>query len=191
MTYAAGVSSPGPDMSIRLIILVSGPPAAGKTTLAAALADALNLPLIGKDDIKETLADALGRPAGDLAWSRRTGGAAMEVLWRLAGRCPAAVLEANFRPRSEYEQSHLRQLRARVIEVHCLCPPDESARRFSARAETAHPAHPLTELTAELLAEFDRPMTTAEVISIDTSQPVNMAALAAHLTSLIDVPADR
>ncbi|WP_198152803.1 AAA family ATPase [Pseudofrankia sp. DC12] len=114
-------------MTNQLIILVSGPSAAGKTTLATALARALELPLICKDDIKETLVDALGRPVDDLSWSRRIGGAAMELLWRLAQRCPAAVLGANFRLHSDYEQTRLRQLQAHLIEIHCVCPADELA----------------------------------------------------------------
>jgi predicted kinase len=177
-------------MSSWLIVLVSGAPAAGKTTLATALAAALELPLICKDDIKddikETLVDALEGPADDLLWSRRVGGAAMEVLWRLAGRCPAVVLEANFRPHSRYEQARLRRLEALVIEVHCVCPADELARRFAARAPTAHRAHPLTALPADLLAEYDRPMGIGPVIEVDTTGSVDVSAVLARLTGLID-----
>jgi predicted kinase len=174
-------------MTTRLIIIVSGPPAAGKTTLATALATTLEMPLICKDDIKEALVDTLDGPTDDLLWSRRIGGAAMELLWRLAKRCPAAVLEANFRPHSQHEQSRLRQLHARVIEIHCVCPPDELTRRFAVRARTAHPAHPLTELPANLLAEYDRPMGVGDVIDVDTTQPVDLADLTTRLTSLINL----
>src|SRR5690348_5875164 len=86
----------------RQFVLVSGAPAAGKTTLARSLAPLLGLSLIAKDDIKEALFDALGGPPGDLAWSRKVGGAAMETLWRLAEQSAGAILEANFRPHSAY-----------------------------------------------------------------------------------------
>jgi predicted kinase len=164
-------------MTDRLIVLVSGPPAAGKTTLATALAPALRLPLISKDDIKESLTDSLGDAAGDLAWSRRLGGAAMELLWRLAARCPSAVLDANFRPYNAYEHTRLRQLDATIIEIHCNCPADELARRFADRARTAHPAHPLTQLPAELLADYDRPMAAGDVITVDTTGSVDVDSL--------------
>jgi predicted kinase len=36
-------------------VVVSGPPASGKTTLAVAIAPALGLPLIAKDTIKQAL----------------------------------------------------------------------------------------------------------------------------------------
>jgi predicted kinase len=162
----------------RLIVLVSGAPAAGKTTLATGLADVLALPLISKDDIKESLVDSLGGPTADLGWSRQVGGAAMDLLWRLARRCPSAVLEANFRPHNPAEHAQLRALRATVVEVHCNCPPDELARRFAARARTAHPAHPLTELPAELIAEYDRPMAVGAVITVDTTNPVDIGEIA-------------
>jgi adenylate kinase family enzyme len=47
----------------RRVVLVSGAPGAGKTTLASALAPALGFPLIAKDHIKETLVDVLGDAA--------------------------------------------------------------------------------------------------------------------------------
>jgi predicted ATPase len=42
------------------LVLVTGPPGSGKTTLAVPLARRLELPLIAKDTIKEALFDALG-----------------------------------------------------------------------------------------------------------------------------------
>jgi predicted kinase len=69
----------------RQVVLVSGAPGSGKTSLAGPLAAELGFTLLGKDRIKETLHDAHGAPAPDLAWSRRLGGAAMELLWALAG----------------------------------------------------------------------------------------------------------
>ncbi len=63
---------------------MTGPPGAGKTTLAEALAAELGFALFAKDHIKEMLHDTLGEEA-DLAWSRRLGGASMELLWAWPG----------------------------------------------------------------------------------------------------------
>lgn len=91
----------------KQIVMVSGAPGAGKTTIAVPLAAALRFPLLAKDQIKESLHDALGSTTGDLQESRRLGGASMELMWTLAAYSPDVVLEANFRPHSRYERERL------------------------------------------------------------------------------------
>lgn len=159
-------------------MLVSGAPGSGKTSLAVPLAAELGFALLGKDSIKETLHDALGAPQPDLVWSRRLGAAAMELLWALAAGCPAVMLEANFRPHSAYERERIRALSPRPVEVNCVCPPGLAARRYAERAAAGHPVHVVTSLSAELLAEFDRPVGIGEVIMVDTTAQVDVAALA-------------
>ncbi|MBE8523062.1 AAA family ATPase [Amycolatopsis sp. H6(2020)] len=46
--------------STPAVIVVSGPPAVGKSTLARELATRLTLPLLSRDAIKEALFDTLG-----------------------------------------------------------------------------------------------------------------------------------
>src|SRR5271156_5969856 len=99
-------------------------PGSGQITLAAPLAAELGYALLSKDRIKETLHDALGAPEPDRAWSRRLGASAMELLWALAADAPAVVIEANFRPHSEYQRAKLSGLAAQPVEVHCACPPE-------------------------------------------------------------------
>ena len=65
-----------------LVVVVGGAPGTGKTTLAAPLAKALELPFLSKDLIKETLMDSLG--ASDLPTSQRVGAAGWELLYRVA-----------------------------------------------------------------------------------------------------------
>jgi predicted kinase len=164
------------------VVLVSGAPASGKTTLAAALAPRLQLPLLSKDHINETLVGALGGPTDDLSYSRRLGNAAMLLLWTLAERCPHVMLEANFRPHSDVERARILALHADLIEVYCQCPPDETRRRFAARArQQPHAAHPLESLPSELLAEYDGPVGLGPVIAVDTTRPVDIEALARHI----------
>ena len=160
----------------RRLVYVSGAPGSGKTSLAVPLAAELGYPLLAKDRIKETLHDALGAPEPDLAWSRRLGGAAMELLWALAADAPAVVIEANFRPRSDYERAKLSALAAQPVEVHCACPPEVAVQRYNARA--THPVHVVTTLQPEQMAEYDRPVGIGALVTVDTTVPVDPGAVA-------------
>ena len=63
----------------QVLIIVSGPPASGKTTLSRRLAADLRLPLVQRDSFKEIMFDTLGWQ--DRAWSQRLGGASYELLY--------------------------------------------------------------------------------------------------------------
>jgi predicted kinase len=170
------------------VVLVSGAPGAGKTRLAVPLAAELGFALLSKDRIKETLHDALGAPVSDLAWSNRLGAAAMELLWALAADAPAVVLEANFRPRLAYGRGRILALSSRPVEVNCVCPPELAARRYAERAATSHPVHVVTSLTPDMLAEYDRPVGIGELITVDTTGPVDVAALAGRVLVGLQAP---
>jgi len=172
----------------RRVVLVSGAPGSGKTSLAAPLAAELGFALLGKDRIKETLHDALGAPEPDLAWSRRLGGAAMELLWALAADAPAVVLEANFRPRSAYERGRISALCPRPVEVNCVCLPELAARRYAERAAASHPVHVVTALSPDFLAEFDRPVGLGDLVTVDTTGPVDVAAVADRVRAFWRAP---
>jgi predicted kinase len=69
-------------MPQRGVFVITGLPAAGKTTLARSLARELAAPLLSKDAIKEPLLDVLG--VDGRAASRRLSNASFAVLFALA-----------------------------------------------------------------------------------------------------------
>ena len=110
--------------------MVSGAPGAGKSTVATLLSNELGWPLLSKDVIKDALFESLG--VGDIDWSKRLGGAAMEVLFALASGTSRAVLESFWR--REYAHEQLGALNADLVEIYCTCPLDVARSRFAARA---------------------------------------------------------
>ena len=127
------------------IVLVTGPPAGGKTTIASELAGALALPLIAKDRLKELLYDVLG--SGDVEWSRRLGRAVYPLLYHAleaelrAGR--SCLLEANFdHDEAARELAAVRERHPfRALQIVCTAAPDVLLRRYAERAGTRHPGH--------------------------------------------------
>jgi hypothetical protein len=168
---------------VQRLVYVSGAPGSGKSTLAAPLAAELGYALLGKDIIKETLHGVLGPPDLDRARSRELGAASMELLWALAARSPHVLIEANFRPYSDYERDRLTGLGGAQVEVYCACPPELAVARYNARPR--HPVHVQTNITPDHLTEFDRPVGIGALVTVDTTAPVDVPAIAAQVRSLL------
>jgi predicted kinase len=159
------------------ILLVSGAPASGKSTVARLLAARLPFALLSKDTLKECLFDALGSSDDEaIQHSRRLSLVAMELLWTVAAACPHVILEANFRPLSDYERNRIRALPGRKLEIYCKCSPEEAQRRFAQRAQQPghHPTHALHIMSPAMVAEYDRPMGVCPLIEVDTEASVQI-----------------
>ena len=175
---SAGHRQPSGDW----FVLVAGWPGSGKSTLAAALAAELRLPLLAKDEIKEALMEGLGRPC-TVAESRRLGQAAVLVMLRAARTCPGAVLDSTW---FDYALPLARALPGRLIEVHCTVPRELAMARYRARTGHRHAGHlDAARADDELWGEPSRPTGLGPVVAVDTTGPVDVAALAANIAQLL------
>jgi predicted kinase len=158
---------------LMTLIVVSGAPGTGKSTVAAALAADLRWPLLALDPLKEALADVLGLGGED--WSDRVGDAAAEVVFRLAAAFPNAVAEGWWRgARRERAQREF----AGAIEVFCRCDPETAVRRMRDRHGSGrHPIHrdvinPSILDRAQALAPTVAPLGLGtSLVEINTEQP--------------------
>ncbi len=167
-------------MSRPHLIVVAGPPAAGKTTIAHQIAAALHLPLICKDTLKEALYEQLG--SRDRAWSQRLGAAVIQSMYALAAdilRAGASlVLESTFiHPDTPGElQALIADTDARLSVIYCYATPEVLSARFNARARAdRHPGHgdPATTTPADFAPDgrLWRPEYPGTTIEVDTTQP--------------------
>ena len=162
-------------------VVVSGPPASGKSTLAPVLARELGLPLVAKDTIKDALMSVL--PVPDVEASRQLGRAAVAAMLAVATDSPiGAVIESNFY-RSVAGQS-LRELPGTVVEVFCRCPKAVALERYRGRAGSRHAGHfdgdrHVDELWNDEVAE---PVAAGwPLIEVNTAQPLDLAAVVAFV----------
>ena len=129
------------------LIIITGAPATGKTTLGRQLATDLKLPFVYKDGIKETLYNTMGMQ--DIEWSQRLGRASYALLEHFAGTLLQAgqsfIFESNFH--KELALPMFVRLKEqwdyRPFQIWCQTEPTVLLERFKARTAvgTRHPGH--------------------------------------------------
>jgi predicted kinase len=174
------------------LIVVTGAPGSGKTTIAEPLAARLGLPLIAKDELKEALWEHLG--PGDrerfLAYGRATYPLMLLVARVILRSGGSAMVEANFRP--DFAAADLEALRKetpfRVVQILCRADPDTCLARYRDRAESdaRHQMHRVGGAESEAAVErqlrdgvWERPIPLGgKLFTVDTNEPVDVDALA-------------
>lgn len=134
-----GVSSP-------CVVLITGLPGTGKTTVGRRIAEHLDWPFITKDVFKELIFDGLGW--SDKAWSLKVSAVAHRLMDYVieqelrAGR--SIVVESNFKP--ELDSARFRDIQSRhgatLVQLLCWARGDVLFERYKRRLQSdRHPGH--------------------------------------------------
>jgi predicted kinase len=153
------------------IIIVTGRPAAGKSTLAKWLSQELKLPLVSKDTIREEMFDRLGWE--DRKWARELGKVSVDMMFYFA-RAELEVGHSMIMDNSFYPpvsnprfQALKEQYHAESIQIVCDSDRDTLFQRFKSRAETGkrHPGHGDQDVLEELYRNLGN--VSSQVLDID------------------------
>ncbi|MFE4513665.1 AAA family ATPase [Kitasatospora sp. NPDC056783] len=164
-----GLRPPSPSPRRRpSLVVVSGPPGAGKTTLAHALAEALGRPAVCRDEIKERMAAAGPGPAPGDDLDRRT----LAVFFRTLGEHLRAgtdlVAESAFQDRLWRPGLTPLTALAELRVVRCTVDPEVARARIARRAAEApeRAVHADAELLHRI-ARGERPIESWVPIALD------------------------
>jgi len=166
------------------VILVGGSPGTGKTTLARAIGDSLDLPVLRSDEVRKELAGlAPGTSSGaglglGLYSAEMTDRTYAELVARaraLVTEGQSVVLDASWGARRH--RAMVRDLavatRTELVEFRCAAPLDVAAERVAERMAAGADASDATPAVAQALAESFDPWPDA--IVVDTDHPIPAA----------------
>ena len=138
-------------------IVVSGLPAAGKSSLGRLVADSLGFPFLDKDDILEAEFDKY--PAVDMELRQRLSRESDLVFTQRAASLTSGVLVSFWRPANlsgayGTATNWIATLGAPAVELHCKCEPRVARDRFLRRSR--HAGHNDNQRLESLVQQFDQ-----------------------------------
>lgn len=123
--------------TLPALVIVSGPPGAGKSSLAATISRELGLPVLAKDMFKEAIYDHL--PGVDTSDAHRLGIASVGMMYQFARHQlengVGVILESTFdRGKAEGDVNPLLEMACAVI-IHCSAPNELILQRYKERSD--------------------------------------------------------
>jgi predicted kinase len=159
------------------LIVVSGPPGSGKTTLAHALAPMIPCPAVCRDEIKEGMVHTAGpgfEPSAGDPLTMRTLDVFFDVVRLFVDAEVSLVAEAAFQDRLWRHGLEPLIERVQLRIVHCELDVEAAWRRANQRV-APRPAHAVgahvheLEQWMEVFTSFERVSIDAPSLSVDTT----------------------
>jgi glucokinase len=167
---------------LKRAVLVNGVPASGKSTVARAVSEAKNWPLLTLDTVKEAFFAHLG--TGDRAYNRLLGKASYQAMFALVGDFPGnsvTVIDAwfGFQPLGILQNHIVQAGIGQVAEIWCHAPGIVVGERYEARLASRHSGHLGAGYVPELveLAGKAKPLGAFPLFDVDTTRPLDCEAL--------------
>jgi predicted kinase len=168
------------DLIHPTIIIVTGRPAAGKSTVAKWLSQELKLPFVSKDSIREELFDRLGWE--DRKWAQELGKASVDMMFYFAKAelevGHSIIMDNSFYPSVSNPRFQALKERYHAESIQIVCDSDRETlfQRFRSRAHSGdrHPGHGDQEVLKELYANLANSSSSmleigGAVIEVDTT----------------------
>ena len=136
------------DKDKTYLIIISGLPGTGKTTLAKKISDEFDLPMISMDEVKEVMWDTMGHEF-DFEFSDKLGRTAFELVFHYIdanlSKGVSMIVEAHFSP--ERNNERINKLKEKygvqLIQIYCDCETEALRKRFKERMtkDSYHKGH--------------------------------------------------
>lgn len=130
-----------------VLIIITGFPGTGKTTLGKKISQEFHIPFICKDDFKEILFDVLG--CKDRDWSKKIGMVSYDILYHITEENLKAhkslIIETNFDPK--FANKKFLEFKEKYdflpFQIRCIANGEILFERFKNRANSIerHPGH--------------------------------------------------
>ncbi|OGF37776.1 hypothetical protein A2531_02090 [Candidatus Falkowbacteria bacterium RIFOXYD2_FULL_34_120] len=146
------------SMRKTVLIIISGPPATGKTSAGYLISKKFNLPFVCLDEIKEKLFDEVGFKIGDKKWDKKLSDASINIMYYISNNMlkvgASHILEGVL-----VSSKHIKQLKNQlkkhnpiILQIQMSADKDIIKKRYQERSDSKdrHPGHFDDEFIAEL-----------------------------------------
>lgn len=164
---------------MKKLIVITGHPGSGKTSIAKALSARYSVPFLSKDSLKECVFDTLG--ASDKEWSLKVSATAHRIMDKIIENHlsigNSIIVESNFKP--EIDSARFTKLteryHAECLQLLCIADPEVLYERWVERikASERHVGHveniSLDEIRQNFKEEFPSLNLPGDLIKLDTT----------------------